>query len=83
MLNLTDVLKPVIDGLYDRTLPKEDFVVEVHQRVLMFFLIFVTYNFFGSFLMSNSHNDYINEITNGVFSICAPHRDLFQVKDCE
>ena len=27
--------------------------------------------------------DYIKEITNGVFSVCAPHRDLFQVKDCE
>ena len=26
--------------------------------------------------------DYINEITDGVFSVCAPHRDLFQVKDC-
>ena len=34
MLNLTDVLQLVIDGLYDRPLPEEDFVVEVHQRVL-------------------------------------------------
>lgn len=27
--------------------------------------------------------EYIKEFTNGVFSVCAPHRDLFQVKDCE
>ena len=27
--------------------------------------------------------DSINEITNGVFSVSAPHRDIFQAKECE